>query len=224
MPAPLENSRALLASLLRSGAGAPTASRKLAPEKPLHLYEFEACPFCRKAREALSALRLDYISYPCPKGGQRYRPWVKARGGVEMFPFLIDPNSGAEMYQSADIVRYLFKYYGVAKPPLVLRVDAWASATSWLASVAYPGGRQWRPAKQPNRVLELIGHEADPGTRRIRARLCAYEIAYLMRPRARDAFRQPIPALSDPNRDREVKGAVAILDYLAAEYGLGGSG
>lgn len=214
-----EHSRAWLVSALRGWAGAPTAPRKLTPEKPLHLYEFEACPFCRKVREALSALRLDYISYPCPKGGQRYRPWVKSRGGIEMFPFLIDPNSGAEMYQSADIVRYLFRYYGVTKPPINLRIDVWANATSWLASAIYPFGRQWHAAKQTNRVLELFGHEADAGTRRVRARLCEYEIAFLMRPRLGDKFRQILPTLNDPNCNREIKGADAILNYLATEYG-----
>jgi len=42
----------------------------------LKLYEFEACPFCRKVREAMSALDLDVLMFPCPKGGERYRPFV----------------------------------------------------------------------------------------------------------------------------------------------------
>lgn len=36
--------------------------------KPLLLYEFEACPFCRKVREAITILDLDVIFYPCPRG------------------------------------------------------------------------------------------------------------------------------------------------------------
>ena len=40
------------------------------PEKPLKLYEFEGCPFCRKAREAIAWLDLDPIVYPCPQGGK----------------------------------------------------------------------------------------------------------------------------------------------------------
>mmetsp|Transcript_37498 Transcript_37498/g.149570 ORF Transcript_37498/g.149570 Transcript_37498/m.149570 type:complete len:93 (+) Transcript_37498:370-648(+) len=38
------------------------------PELPLELYEFESCPFCRKVREALNILDLDFYAYPCPKG------------------------------------------------------------------------------------------------------------------------------------------------------------
>ena len=39
------------------------------PAKPLELYEYEACPFCRKVREALSMLDIDVIVYPCPRDG-----------------------------------------------------------------------------------------------------------------------------------------------------------
>jgi hypothetical protein len=39
------------------------------PKIPLELYEFEACPFCRKVREALTLLDLDAIIYPCPSEG-----------------------------------------------------------------------------------------------------------------------------------------------------------
>lgn len=37
------------------------------PELPLELYEFEACPFCRKVREAITMLDLNCYVYPCPK-------------------------------------------------------------------------------------------------------------------------------------------------------------
>jgi len=45
-------------------------------------------------REALSILALGAEIYPCPKGGRRYRPQVLARGGRELFPYLVDPNTG----------------------------------------------------------------------------------------------------------------------------------
>ena len=37
------------------------------PHKLLQLYDMEGCPFCRKVREVLSMLELDYEVYPCPK-------------------------------------------------------------------------------------------------------------------------------------------------------------
>merc|ERR1711881_356332 len=47
------------------------------PEKPLKLYEFEGCPFCRKVREAIVWLDLDPVVYPCPQGGKRFREFVQ---------------------------------------------------------------------------------------------------------------------------------------------------
>lgn len=39
------------------------------PRKPIEIYEFEGCPFCRKVREAVNILDLDVLFYPCPQGG-----------------------------------------------------------------------------------------------------------------------------------------------------------
>ena len=38
------------------------------PEKPIVIYEFESCPYCRKVREAIAVLDLDALILPCPKG------------------------------------------------------------------------------------------------------------------------------------------------------------
>ena len=85
------------------------------PEKPLKLYEFEGCPFCRKVREAIVWLDLDPIVYPCPQGGKRYREFVKETGGKAQFPYLIDENTGTKMYESDDIIEYLYENYGPGK-------------------------------------------------------------------------------------------------------------
>jgi len=74
------------------------------PSIPLQLYEFEVCPFCKKVREAISMLDLDVEVYPCPKGGDRFRSVVLEKGGKSMFPFLVDPNTNKEMYESDEIV------------------------------------------------------------------------------------------------------------------------
>ncbi|TQD96554.1 hypothetical protein C1H46_017804 [Malus baccata] len=66
----------------------------LDPPLRLQLFEFEACPFCRRVREALTELDLSVEVYPCPKGSVRHREMVKRFGGKELFPFLIDPNTG----------------------------------------------------------------------------------------------------------------------------------
>ncbi|MFW5921181.1 MAG: glutathione S-transferase N-terminal domain-containing protein, partial [Polyangiales bacterium] len=69
------------ASAARGGAGLRVRELGLRPEEPLELYEFEACPYCRKVRDALSELDLEAYVYPCPKGGERFRPWVIENGG-----------------------------------------------------------------------------------------------------------------------------------------------
>jgi glutathione S-transferase len=40
------------------------------------------------------------------------RKALVARGGRMMVPFLADPNTGAEMYESTEILRYLDETYG----------------------------------------------------------------------------------------------------------------
>ena len=114
MPGPriVDVSTSVLSSLLRAFIGFRVTTLGKRPEKTLELYEFENCPFCRKVREALSMLDLEADIRPCPKGAPRFREALKTRGGKAQFPYLVDPNVGIEMYESDDIVRYLFDTYG----------------------------------------------------------------------------------------------------------------
>ena len=66
-----------------------------APKERIVLYEFEACPFCRRVREALSQLDLTVEVRPCPKDAVKHRAEVEAMGGKLTFPFLVDPNTDA---------------------------------------------------------------------------------------------------------------------------------
>ena len=98
-------SSSVLASQLRGWRG--TAAYRPATKQPaqlLELYEYEGCPYCRLVRETLTELDLDARIYPCPKGGTRFRPKVKELGGKQQFPYLVDPNTGRKLYESADIV------------------------------------------------------------------------------------------------------------------------
>ena len=53
----LDVATSLAATLARVGVGMNVGPLGPRPEKPLELYEFEACPFCRKVREALTRAR-----------------------------------------------------------------------------------------------------------------------------------------------------------------------
>lgn len=87
-----------------------TKPRDAQPAELLELYNFEASPYCRKVREILDELELDALIHNVAKGSAR-RPELVARGGRMMVPFLIDPNTGRELYESDDIVAYLRATY-----------------------------------------------------------------------------------------------------------------
>ncbi len=170
-----------LASTLRFWRGTNARGSVRQPARPLQLYEFEACPFCRLVREALTELDLDALVYPSPHGGRRFRPKVAQLGGKQQFPFLVDPNTGESMYESGDIIAYLYRTYGGRPAPtrLLRTVDV---TTSVLASVPrLRAGSQARPSKAPKRPLELFSFESSPYSRRVRELMCELELPYLLR-------------------------------------------
>ncbi|MCY1012286.1 glutathione S-transferase N-terminal domain-containing protein [Nannocystis pusilla] len=63
-----------VATAVRFGLGGRVGATGPRPTGELVLYEFEACPFCRKVREALVWLDLDVTMRPCPPGGTRFGP------------------------------------------------------------------------------------------------------------------------------------------------------
>jgi glutathione S-transferase len=217
------------ATLARLGTGMRVGVLGGRPEVSLELYEFEACPFCRKVREALSILDLDALIYPCPKRGPRFREEVKRRGGRAMFPYFVDPNAGREMYESDDIVAHLFQQYGAGDVPLLLSLGPVTLAGAGLASALRPAfGARYRPAEAPEMPLELYSFEASPFCRIARECLSSLEIPYLLHnvakgsPR-RDAFVQRsgkmmVPYLIDPNTDVEMFESADIVRYLEATY------
>lgn len=217
---------AFAGSTARLGIGARVVGHAKEPEKLLELYEFEACPFCRKAREALTLLDLPAMIYPCPRGGTRYRPQVEAEGGRTMFPYLKDPNTGAAMYESDDIVDYLFETYGKpgSKPPALLGVGPLANVGSFMASAVRPGaGRKARPSKAPEKPLILYSFEASPFSRIVRETLCELEIAYELRNVGKGAAIEFLPADEQARRGivpstRNRRDFVAVSGKMMVPY------
>ena len=170
-----------LASTLRlwRGTNARPAARQ--PKKHLELYEFEACPYCRLVREALTELDLDALIRPTPHGGKRFRPKVKTLGGKLQFPFLVDPNTKTSMYESADIIDYLYRRYGGRSAParLLRPLDVSTSVLAGIPRVR--AGSRARPSKAPKRPLELFSFESSPYSRRVRELLSELELPYLLR-------------------------------------------
>jgi glutathione S-transferase len=101
----------VLASAVRLGRGGACRAGAVGAAEPLVLYNMEASPYCRKVREALSELDVAFVVRNVPKGSPK-RDALVERGGKMQVPYLVDPTTGREMYESDDIVAYLAARYG----------------------------------------------------------------------------------------------------------------
>ncbi|MGQ0619445.1 MAG: glutathione S-transferase N-terminal domain-containing protein [Panacagrimonas sp.] len=176
----------MIASSLRNWRG--TASFRPAlrqPAMPLELYEFEASPYCRLVREVLTELDLDAVIHPCPQGGTRFRPRVIELGGKAQFPFLVDPDTDARLYESADIIDYLYSTYADRPPTRRGLRRMMGVGGSYLASTArslgHIRGLRARPSRAPIQTLELYSFESSPYSRPVREVMSELELPYLLR-------------------------------------------
>jgi glutathione S-transferase len=112
---PANTATSAVASAMRPFGGRldPRRQGRQQPPQLLELWSFEASPFCRKVREKLCALGLDYRVHNVAKRSA-HRPALVALGGRMMVPYLVDPNHGVAMYESDDIVAWLDRTYGQA--------------------------------------------------------------------------------------------------------------
>jgi glutathione S-transferase len=225
----LDVASSLAATIARGGGGLSVGRPGRRPTEPLVLYEFESCPFCRKVREALTVLDLEAEIRPCPKGGHRFRDEVSKRGGKAQFPYLVDPNTGKEMYESDEIVRHLFTEYGDGPVPFGL-TGLLAVASGSLASALRLGkGTSVEPSTAPAQSLELWSFEASPFCRIAREKLCVLEIPYRLHNVGKGSPSRPafavragkvqVPFLVDPNTGVEMFESADIVAYLEETYG-----
>ncbi|WP_336929651.1 glutathione S-transferase N-terminal domain-containing protein [Acinetobacter tandoii] len=193
--------QALASSFVEGGRGVSGTAFPKLPEKSLKLYEFEGSPFCRRVREVLTLLNLDYEVYPCPKGGTKYRKIVKQLGGKKQFPFFIDENTSTQMYESQDIIHHLFEHYGrTGKTPKKFahypKIPVMA-----LAGTIINGARGvWVDQRivnreAPQQLLELWGFEASPFTRVVRSVLTELELPFIFHNVAKERWQDMGPAV-----------------------------
>lgn len=201
------------------------------PAAPIKLYEFEGCPFCRKVREAVVWLDLDVEFYPCPQGGPNFREYVKNTGGKSMFPYMVDDNSGVSMYESDDIIDYLYDKYGPGKEkvPSLLRAGALTVLTAGFGLAPRMGaGSRYTPAKMPEKPITIYSYEASPFCKLVREKLVELELPHLMRTVGRGSpKRQELkdrrgtfqaPYMEDPNTGTAMFESSAIVKYLEEQY------
>ena len=201
------------------------------PAAPIKLYEFEGCPFCRKVREAAVWLDLDVEFYPCPQGGPTYREFVKNVGGKSQFPYMVDDNTGVSMYESDDIIDYLYDKYGPGKEkvPTLLRAGALTVLTAGFGLAPRMGaGSRYRAAKMPAKPITVYSYEASPFCKLVREKLVELELPHLMRTVGRGSpKRQELkdrrgtfqaPYIEDPNTGVAMFESSAIVKYLEEQY------
>jgi len=132
-----------ISTLLRFGRGQSVVSAASAtstipvprPKKPLVLYSYEGNQFCRLVREVLTELDIVYELRSAGKQSRRREELAEITGGSSQCPYLIDPNTGVSMFESADIIKYLYNTYALWTPPSEILAAASAVVSPLLKPV-----------------------------------------------------------------------------------------
>lgn len=209
---PVHWSLSFLATVLRLGAGRGTKSAVNRPELSV-LYEFEGCPWCRIAREAIANAGLSVLVRPCPKGGTRFRPDVQDLGGKAQFPYWVETADTEGLYESAAISKKVIKAHQARRPILHWLGPVNGILSSYATLLRLGAGVRVLPSRAQEGVLEFFGSEANPAARLVKERLCSLELEYIWHPQATDAV-----MLTDAATGKTLKGGRACLAYLLEAY------
>lgn len=199
MPNSLLHQAAVVSSVVNSSLGywrgCLVVRAAQQPALPIVLYDMEGCPFCRVVREAFTALHLDVEIRPCPRGGKRFRPEAQRAGGKLLFPLLVDANTGTTMYESKDIVEYLFRTYGGRGVPRIYQGGKLKPLLGALQSGVRLGrGLRARPSRPVEKPLHLWSFEGSPYSRLVRERLTELEIPYTLHNLGKEHWKEAGPA------------------------------
>lgn len=80
--------------------------------KPITLYGWEGAPYVTPVREVLTELALAHVLVNCAPGS-RNRDSLISKTGLFQVPYIVDPNTGVEMFESAEIIKYLRSTYSL---------------------------------------------------------------------------------------------------------------
>ena len=169
---------------------------------------------------------------PCPGARHGYAQELQGRGGKMQVPYLVDPNTASEMYESDRIIDYLFDTYG---PGADRSPKSWLSTAVLSSVVRGMAGSKPDPAARPDassgaiQPLELAMYEQSPYARPVRERLTElclpHTVTYTPRgcTTTRDELvrrtgRFQVPFLADPNTGCEMYEGAAMVDYLNQVY------
>lgn len=225
---------------LRIRDSSPILTTAPRPTEPLILYEYDSSPFCKRVREIVNLLDLTVEYRPCPGARQsRFSDELFERTGRRTVPYLIDPNTGTEMFESDDQIRYLVDTYGPAedtydsKALWPITFTGFSIYTSTLAAIVrgMPSGQRQANARPDNEdmlPLELWGYECSPFVKPVREKLGSLALPHRLVSCSRGSAnrdkmvertgRFQVPFLVDPNTGLELFESVEICEYLDACY------
>jgi anaphase-promoting complex subunit 7 len=218
------------------------------PKKPIVLYEFEACPFCRRVRETATQLDLELVVKPCPKEASTHRDEAFRLGNSKnTFPFLVDENTNTAMSESEDICKYLWFTYGegTAFPEAIVTSTM---VTGWMPTLLRAGRGMTRYANAKKTVsafsddanendsgnvglptVTLYNYEGNQFARLVREALCELEVPYILANAGKGSARRErlrlidadasVPYLIDENTGVSLGESDKIVAYLFEEYG-----
>ncbi len=78
--------------------------------KPIEIWSYECSPFVRPVKEKLAALGLPHRVVSCSRGSKNRDAMVERTGRFQV-PFIVDENTGIEMFEGPEIVNYLEAVY-----------------------------------------------------------------------------------------------------------------
>ena len=218
------------------------------PKKPIVLYEFEACPFCRRVRETATQLDLELVVKPCPKEASTHRDEAFRLGNAKnTFPFLLDENTNTAMSESEDICKYLWREYGegTAFPEAIVTSTM---VTGWMPTLLRAGRGMTRYANAKKGVssdddddakkndasggrpkVTLYNYEGNQFARLVREALCELEVPYVLANAGKGSARRErlrlidpdasVPYLIDEGTGVRLGESEKIVAYLFEEYG-----
>lgn len=215
-------------------AGPASLMRNEDPSNALILAEFEACPFCRRVREAIVDLDLEVDVWPTPKDSIHHRQQVMDAGGKLQFPFFMDRNTEppTQLYESEAIVRYLYDTYGGGSAPRKgLLISTLISG--WIPTLLRAGRGMVRysaaQSEQPQQQLVLWDYDGNQFSRLVREALCELELPYRRIACGKGSKRRSAlsavsgdtkcPYLIDPNTGTAIQDSEQAVSYLFATYG-----
>jgi glutathione S-transferase len=210
------------------------------PAKPLILYAYDASPYCKLVRETLNLLDLTFEYRPCPGARQgKFSREMLEKTGRQTVPFLIDPNTRTELFESTDIINYLVETYGPpadsfdrkALWPITNKDFAVGTATRAAILLDMPGARRQgnaRPDNENMKPIQVWAYECSPFCRPVFEKLCSLCLPHTVISCARGSSnrdklfaktgRFQVPYLVDPNTGVEMFESTAIVDYLEKVY------